>query len=271
MILAPGVYTGMPFDEYFAYKNLSKHNVDALSRSPQHYLASLEHPRKRTAAMAFGAAFHAAVLEPDEFDRWYYPDPGIDRRTKAGKAAYDSAAAEGQTLLKSDECDAIQAMLHAIRSHPFASILLSPEDGEAEVAIAWIDQETGVACRARPDFLNHAHSLVIDLKTSTDASYGAFARACATYRYHCQAAMYLDGLAAVKPQKAFVFVAVETEAPFGIGCYELGGDDVALGRTLYRKALRVYAECVATDTWPGYPEEVRVLELPAWARFVPIS
>jgi PDDEXK-like uncharacterized protein DUF3799 len=82
----PGVYRDVPFDHYFAWNNVSKHQLDSLARSPAHYRAALEQPRKRTAAMVFGTAVHAAVLEPEEFARCYATDPGIDRRTKAGKA-----------------------------------------------------------------------------------------------------------------------------------------------------------------------------------------
>lgn len=270
MILPPGVYPAMPFDEYLSYKNVSKHMLDAIARSPAHLRTALEQPRKRTPSMIFGAAVHAAILEPDVFARYYANALDLDKRTKAGRAAHEAATAEGVTLLKAEEWDAIQAMRDAVHSHPFASILLAPEDGKAEISIAWLDEETGIHCRARPDFLNHAHNLIVDLKTSQDASYGAFARACASYNYFWQAAMYLDGLASVKPQNAFVFVVVETEPPFAVACYELAPDDLALGRTLYRRALRVYADCLATDTWPSYPCEIRQLELPSWARFVPI-
>jgi exodeoxyribonuclease VIII len=175
-------------------------------------------------------------------------------------------------LLKTDEWDAIHAVRDAIRAHPFASILLAPEDGEAEVSIAWVDGETGVYCRARPDFLNHAHNVVVDLKTATDASYGVFARACANYTYHLQAAFYLDGMAAVKkPHDKFIFVGAEPEPPFAVACYELDAEDLRVARVRYRQALRTYQQCLASNTWPSYPEQVRTLELPAWAKFVPIS
>lgn len=272
MILAPGVYPAMPFDEYFSYENISKHQLDSLARSPAHYRAALEHPRKRTPAMAFGAAFHAAVLEPDEFVRRWANALDLDKRTKAGKQAHEAAAAAGCTLLKPEEWEAIQAMRYAIRYHPFASILLNPDDGEAEISIAWVDDETGVACRARPDFLNHAHNLVVDLKTAQDASMGVFARACANYTYHLQAAFYLDGMAAVKqPHDKFIFVGVEPEPPYAVACYELAAEDVRIGRVRYRQALRTYQECLASNTWPSYPPEVRMLELPAYSRFIPIS
>lgn len=264
----PGIYPGIPFDEYFAWPNVSKHQLDALARSPAHYRAALEQPRKRTPAMIFGAAVHAAVLEPEEFASRYTQAPETDKRSKLGKEAHEAAAAGGHTLLKMEELAAIQSIADAIRAHPYASILLAPQDGEAEVSIAWVDD--GVHCRARPDFINAAHNIIIDFKTAQDASMGAFGRACANYRYHVQAAMYLSGAHAVGLNaKAFVFVAAEVECPWAIGCYELTPDDLDLGRTLYRAGLRVYQRCLETGVWPSYPPEVRQLELPAWARIVP--
>ena len=40
------------------------------------------------------------------------------------------------------------------------------------------------------------------------------------------------------------------------------------GRAVYRRDLATYAECLRSGEWPGYPEEIRELELPAWARVV---
>jgi hypothetical protein len=269
----PGVYPGVPFEEYFAWsKNISKHQLDVLQRSPAHYLAALAAPRKQTPGMAKGKAVHSIILEPDDFAQRYAPAPDIDKRTRAGKAAHEEAAVAGKTLLNADEWDAIQAMRDAVRAHPFAGILLNPADGESEISLSWIDAETGVYCRARPDFLNEAHGgLCIDLKTASDASMGEFSRACAKYNYHWQSAMYLDGLASVKkPHSNFVFVVVETEAPWAIGIYELAPDDLELGRTLYKRALRVYQECLESGIYASYPPEIRQLELPSWARIIPV-
>ena len=268
----PGAYPGVPFEEYFAWSNCSKHMLDAVARSPAHLRAALEQPRKRTPAMAFGAAVHAAVLEPEKFSRYYREAPAQDKRTKAGRLAYEAAETAGHILLREEELHAILLMRDAIRAHPFASILLAPEDGEAEVSISWVDEETGVPCRARPDFLNHAHNVCVDLKTAENASMGAFSRACAQYRYHVQAQMYLSGASAAGVNaQTFIFVVVETDAPWACACYELSPDDLQLGGTLYRVGLRIYRQCLETGVYPGYPEEIRVLELPQWARFVPIS
>lgn len=267
----PGVYPGVPFANYLAWNNVSKHQLDAIARSPAHYRAALEQPRKRTPAMMFGAAVHSAILEPHEFARCYAQATELNKRTKAGKAACEDAAVAGVTLLKTDEWNAIQAIRDAIRAHPYASILLAPDDGEAEISIAWVDDETGVPCRARPDFLNAIHNVCVDLKTCQDASLGGFTRAIVNYRYHMQSSFYTDGLAANGRDVHFVFVAIETDPPYATGIYELSPADNELGRTLYKRALRVYQECLATDTWPGYPQHVRTIELPTYSRFVPIS
>jgi hypothetical protein len=267
----PGVYPGVDFDDYLKWSNVSKHMLDSISRSPAHLRAALAEPRKRTPAMTLGAAVHAAVLEPGKFTQRYTQAPETDKRSKLGKEAHEAAAAGGRVLLKIEELVAISEMLNAINSHPYAGILLNPDDGEAEVSIAWIDEETGVHCKARPDFLNHAHNVCVDLKTCQDSSMGAFTRAIVSYNYHLQSSMYTDGLAANGRDVDFVFVVVETDPPYGIGCYELSPADSELGRTRYKRALRVYQQCVENHTWPGYPEHVRIIELPSYARFSPIS
>jgi hypothetical protein len=269
---APGLYSNVAFCDYTEWSNVSVHMLHSLAKSPAHLLAALAEPRKRTPAMTFGAAVHAAILEPHQFARWYANALDLDRRSKLGRAAHEAAAAGGVTLLKPDQWSAIQAMTAAIRSHPFASILLNPAEGEAEVSVAWIDGETGVPCRSRPDYINSAHNVIVDLKTTQDASMGSFARSCAQYRYHVQAAFYLAAASAVGLNaQAFIFVAIETAAPWACACYELAPHDLQLGGTLYREGLRVYQQCMETGVWNGYPQEVRILELPQWARFVPVS
>jgi exodeoxyribonuclease VIII len=107
---------------------------------------------------------------------------------------------------------------------------------------------------------------VADLKTTEDASPAAFARSVATYRYHVQAAFYLDGLRACDAQiDAFAFVAVEKTPPYLVAVYSADEICLARGREEYRADLLTFAECLRTDCWPGYPPFVQPLSLPAWA------
>jgi exodeoxyribonuclease VIII len=156
----------------------------------------------------------------------------------------------------------------AILAHPAAKgLLLAP--GAAEDSFYWMDSDEGVLCRCRPDFLHGGGECVVDIKTTRDASLAGFARSAANYRYHVQAAWYLDGVEAVtgaRPER-FVFVAAEKEPPYEVAAYEASEDFIAAGRALCRENLHTYAECLFFGEWPGYPEAVMPLDLPLWARF----
>ena len=65
-------------------------------------------------------------------------------------------------------------------------------------------------------------------------------------------------------QHPMVFIAVETEAPYLVSCNIIGPDSLVAGREAYRRNLDTYAECVATDTWPGYSDTLQTINLPDW-------
>ena len=71
--------------------------------------------------------------------------------------------------------------------------------------------------------------------------------------------------------EGFVFVAVEKQPPYGVAVYELSPEDITVGRAMYRQDLHTYAACQDANKWPAYPEDIRLLELPAWGRKGKIS
>jgi exodeoxyribonuclease VIII len=81
-----------------------------------------------------------------------------------------------------------------------------------------------------------------------------------------QAAIYTDGAAHIfgTNRVEFLFVAVEKTPPFGVGIYELTGDDLMKAWDEYQKHLAVFARCKATGIWPGYEPKLTKLVLPAW-------
>ena len=139
------------------------------------------------------------------------------------------------------------------------------EQGEAEVCYVWIDEATGLTCKARTDYLHREQAILIDLKTTTDASADAFVRAIANYGYDQQAAWYSDGWQAVEgTMPAFVFLPIEKEYPFAAAAYEVPDEVIEAGRNKYRAALKRFAECKKTNIWPGYGDTVEMLEMPEW-------
>lgn len=171
----------------------------------------------------------------------------------------------GRIILSPEQWDQLHAMANAVHSHPAAGALLTGCPGEAEKSVYWNDATTGVLCRCRPDWWRD-DNVIVDLKTTEDASPEGFAKSMANYRYDVQAAYYLDGIqkATRKRPKAFVFIAVEKKPPYGVGVYVLDADSLELGRAQYQHDLRIYAECVRTGEWPGYGDKIQTISLPAW-------
>lgn len=172
---------------------------------------------------------------------------------------------EHRTILNPEQWKTIHAMRDALMAHPAANALLTGVPGEAEKSVYWIDATTGVLCRCRPDWWRD-DNLIVDLKTTEDASPEGFARSIAKFRYDVQDAFYTDGVqqATGKRPKAFVFIAVEKKPPYGVGVYVLDAETKDLGRAQYQHDLRVYAECVRTGEWPGYGDKIQTISLPAW-------
>src|ERR1044071_1094086 len=97
-----------------------------------------------------GVAAHLAVLEPErQADSIVLIEAGDYRTTKA-REARDAARAEGKVPLLPYQFDLVRAITGSIRAHPIASQAFRA--GEAEVTLVWQDPDTGVPCKARPDY-----------------------------------------------------------------------------------------------------------------------
>lgn len=256
------IHYDMPASIYHARPEISKSGLDKIAKFPALYLAHQNRPPLPAEELVIGSATHTLTLEPEKFEREYIVAPaGMDKRTKEGKAAFTQLEESGKQILSASQYELVSGMALSVRSNVTALELIS--GGHAEVSFDAVLEE--VTTRGRCDYLR-ADGIVVDLKTTKSASPGSFARSIADYRYHVQAAIYTDLLEAngiFVPE--FVFVAVEKTYPYAVGIYKLDQNAMALGRSLYQRDLRLYKHCVEMDDWPGYPEEVVTLSLPAWA------
>ncbi len=161
----------------------------------------------------------------------------------------------------------VKAMAAAIRSHPVASRLFA--EGAAEQAMFWPDERSGVIRRGKLDWLPNpgdGRMIVPDYKTAVSAERGKFERAMWDYGYYMQAPWYLDGIEAClgETDAAFVFVVQEKTAPYLVNVIQPDQNALKIGRIRARRALTVYAECVASGRWPGYSDDVETASLPIW-------
>lgn len=233
-----------------------------------------------------------------DFDAWrakYVALPeGLGKTTKEGKALLAELEAQGRagveadkhaqvlelappllgrTLLSADDLAAVEAMASAARAHPIARAILDLPGGMAEHSIFAIDARTGAPCRIRPDYMlppceRFPRGLIIDGKSTDDASPQAFARTAWNMEMFFQAAFYSDVYQAhfgTKEPPVFAWLAQERDAPFATAFYAAPPDFTQYGRLRYRPLLKLFAQCLQTGEWPGYPTSVQDLALPGWA------
>lgn len=266
-------------------------------------------PRTPTPAQDFGSDFHEFLLEPDSFDESHVlpfvapegalatsddikavlKDHGekvsgtkpelIERLRKINPDAVilDELRQQyaitnaGRKILQPDAWVTLQGMRAAVMAHPAASALLSAP-GVAERSVYWTDPVTGELCRCRPDYWRH-DGIVVDLKSTEDASPEGFAKSIGNWRYDVQDPFYVDGINLMREQsgrndiaiaRKFIFIAVEKKAPFAVGAYALDDESRDIGRAQYRANLDTYATCKLSGVWAGYGDKIQYISLPAW-------
>lgn len=272
------VSSGSPDEEclenadYHRHSAVSKSHLDQIARSPLHYWSRYLDPSRidpePSAAMLLGTALHTHVLELDQWDERYVAMPeGLKRTTKEGKATYETLLRDGRQIIGHETYQQVLAMGRSILSHPAAAMLLQ-WPGKAETTHMWIDGETGLECKCRPDWLTDDGSMIVDLKTTRDASPMGFRKSVGAFRYYVQSAWYLNGLeqATGRRPDQFIFICVESEPPYASAVYAADSEMIGLGYEHAMRDLRLLADCKAADAWPGYSDQVEMIGLPGWMR-----
>jgi len=246
--------------------HISKSGLDLINRSPMHYwhryFSGNYQAPEQTAAFRIGSAFHTFTLEPEEFySRYAVSNQKFDKRTKEGKTAFEAFSLEcsGKEILSLEEFEQVKAMGLAVENCAVSHLL---DGGIAEQVLIWKDTYTGNLCKCRPDWIS-TDTWIVDLKSTDDASPINFGYSAKKYRYDVQAAFYLDGLITngVKP-KGFIFIAVEKQAPYNVGIYQVDAATIELGRDKYIDNLRTLSECRVTDDWSGEYNRLMPLQFP---------
>jgi len=283
-------------EQYHADARNGRSDLELFADDPNTYHAikvARTMTRTPTAAMRRGTLLHLAVLEPAEFKRRVViaPETDDDFKGKGGKARREAWKAELARWRASQPADAIvldedckelaqvEGMARAIRTlqTPAAkaarALLFGP--GETEVTITWRDEDPALAqpmdCKARLDRLlvRATGTLVVDLKSTDDASEDAFTWSIEKYGYHRQAAWYGHAAQALVGSSLprFAFVVVNSEPPHTVAVYELEPEAIAIGAQEIRETLRALSRARAENDWTApWERAVKKINLPYRAR-----
>lgn len=254
--------------EYRQHPAISRSELWHIRESPQKFKYYKENPPEPTPSLLFGQVFHKMLLEPDTFNYEFVVAPEANRRTKEGKQMWESFVAdhENQTIIPVEMYAQAKEMCEAVKREPLAVKLLN---GAAEVPFFWTDEMTGEECKCRVDVLNteYRQPIVVDVKTTADASTDAFIRSAINYGYDMQSAMYSDGVEKnIGKKPLFVFIAVEKEPPYAVNILQADKLFLRRGYDLFREYIGIYHDCKLNDNWYGYLgrlNQINNLALPA--------
>ncbi len=260
----------MTEQEYRAAEGVSRSQLWRLHEgSPEKFMYEEQHPEELTPALIFGQMAHKLVLEPETFGDEFAVAPDCDRRTKEGKAAWDLfMEMNGEKMIvKSADYDKAVGMRNALMQNDMVMKLLS---GKHEIPLFWTDELTGEKCKVRLDCFTPLSSgaVVIDYKTTSDASTESFIRSAINYGYDFQAAMYTEAVRRVMDRDAvFIFIAQEKDPPYAVNVLAADQLLVQRGYDTFRELLGIYHDCKTSGNWYGYlgpQNQINVLGLPAY-------
>ena len=243
-------------------EHLSASGLKLFMRSPLHYWDAYLNPdrfrKPPTAAMKLGTAAHCAILEPQEFSKRYILRPShINARTNEGKAELAALAASGVEILADDDYEHIIDMTESFKAHPVSAWLLGMDYKTEQTIFGEIN---GVKCKCRPDFL--AGDIMMDVKSTRDASVGGFGRQAWNLGYHIQEAFYRR---VAGHTGRFLFGAVESDRPYLVQYHESDESLIDYANDVIDEALERFKKCKDSGIWPGYGSSIETLAIPKWA------
>lgn len=259
----------MPADQYHKMPQLSCSLAKVIiTQSPLHAWTACpalnpNYQSEEKEAFDIGSAAHALLLEGE--DRMVVVEAD-DWRKKVAQEARDAARAEGKHPVLARKYADVQAMRDvAVRAIAECSDLsgLTLANGRAEHVITWADK--GVECRARIDFLANGELVILDYKSTTDATPRAFSKQIARMGYHYQDEFYSRGVEAVFGKRPkFIFLAQETTAPYACSFHGCAPSLLGIAEMDVAYAVRTWGECLASGRWPAHSNRIHWAEAAAW-------
>lgn len=267
----PGLHPNVSEDDYNRIPAVRSTSLrELIKHTPAHCRHLEQFGGEGSKAKDEGYLFHLAVLEPDRFDRCVdvLPDFGA-MQSSFNRAKRDAhlAAHPDTHWVKPEVRDELLYMRDAVYDNPTAAYLLTSA-GINEATLVW-DDVSGLRMKARADRLVsdfQDKACVVDLKRTKDASPWAFGRAVWDYRYDVQLALYGRGMDALfgEADRFSIFICCEPFPPYAVATYELGAEELAIGRRDLELALQTYAQCVESGVWRGYPDALVPVRLPGF-------
>jgi len=293
-LVEPGFHPSLPMEHYLGMPAASNSRLGQVAIAPAKLKEEMDNPQAAKDWGNLGTAIHSVVLEPDDFAARYVRAGRCSGELKSGANKGKQCTHDGKlfttegwrcgthgkgleempnkTALTGGEwrtCMGIRDNCLAVDSQHFqpkAHAILAAADLQAELTGRWDDPVTGQPAKLRGDGVSDYLGTVADIKSTRDASPDVFTKTIFALGYYRGAGFYHDGFDVLgRPMKHHIYIAVEKEPPYLVAVYRLLDDVVQEGLREARELMQIYDRCVREDHWPGYPQRIIDIGLPAWA------
>ena len=253
----------IPEADYRADPGINISALKHMRHSPAKARHRIDAGSRPSPAQTLGTAIHMAILEPDRFFESYALRPDVDARTKAGKEALAEAQTGGKELLTKADFEGALTLAARVREHDFYRRFV---EGGVYESSWFAAHHLGLRMKGRLDVWLPEKNVIVDLKTCDLADERVFAKDAIKYGYHCQAAWYMDLVAAVtgKPVEGYVILALEKSEDRDLRAFWLDPELIERGREDYKTWLSLWWACEQTGCWPGYEPALVTLTAPRW-------
>lgn len=260
-----GVYD-IDINSYHSSEGISRSAIMEFNKTPFHFWdkyinRNSKSKNEETSSMKIGSLIHEYVLEKKTFFDKYVISEKKDRRTKEGKQYFELIESNGKKVLDETEFEQIKIMDQSLMSNRQIHGLIT--QGKYEQSIYWTDPDTGLLCKCRPDIWQN--NFIVDIKTSSNASYREFQRSMHMYGYHLQCAMISEAFKHVFniTMNDFIFVVIENKYPFAVAIYQFDIESLNKSIDIFKSKLKEIKKCYEDKEWPSY--KTQIMYLPSYA------
>jgi len=259
-------------EEYRNHPGVNFSSLKHMEKSPAHFYAAWKRiggEEERTLSQRLGTDLHAALLEPERFEREFKPH-SLNLNSNAYKKDFlTECALNGWTPIKSKQYDKVLFIAEDIKKDRYARTLLELP-GESERIIYFRDEETGMLMKAMLDRvvrLPNGNEIILDIKSTGDARESSFWWEIKKYKYYMQSSFYGEAYRAENGKQAdgCCLVAIEKETyPYCSMVFGLGESLLAEGEMRNRRLINKVKECMEKNAWPRYSEiieEIPIIDL----------
>lgn len=251
---------------------MSRGSLMELANCPHRWRAGFKSDDTR--ATEWGSLMDCLVLSPQRFmadfavaPETYTSEKGEEKEwnwnAKVCKTWRDQH--DGATVIKSDLKACAAKALSVLEAEKEIWPMLQKARKQVMGMATWQDRATGleIPLKILLDFAPQSRPFLKslgDFKTGASADPRKYARSIYDHNYDAQAALYLDVWteATGEDRIDFVHIVQESVEPYEVAQYVISEEFTEVGRMKYQSALRLYAQCLKSNFWPGYATDVRL-------------